>query len=469
MTDGLYEAYESWTRRPNKVNEDIAHLVAQEIRDASSFDLVAHNVVEKVKHVFQKSCRNESRVGRLDDVTLIVRNLGFPVSTHSQPYSSGLVQPTMSYVEPLQQTKSIADPFPSSTQPHMSSPSGSAFSTGPARVVYGGGQFIPEPDNSQTNAQPTGSYPSQTNAPVYQSHHSHYPSGPSNNSQFSSSYSTPLQAPVQAPVVLPPDRQQSYPVTSQAYGTPNFDHYDPQKTWTAPQLLTNADIMPPTAFSNSPRVPSYENVSPKPMRKSDSDLADELHALNLKDNPVQMRASFPGLSESGGTPTNPSALHDTTKSSPSTTHQRPSASDVTKPESSQHDPSHNTDAENMELYGWTGNEDEPQTLANEQPDTLVNNTSYSNEEGHDYDTLKQDDTYSAPPEKTLGDNSPPKKNKEDDDEEEGTMIVDINGDIGDVSEGSENEEEDTDGSVKPYVKFPQHFPQDLPWDDVEVQ
>ena len=70
------------------VNEDIAHLVAQEMKKTSDLSVVAQNVVEKVKSLFCTSCRDGRRSGRLDDITLVVRNLGYPTPiphTHSYP------------------------------------------------------------------------------------------------------------------------------------------------------------------------------------------------------------------------------------------------------------------------------------------------------------------------------------------------------------------------------------------------
>ena len=104
MTDGLYEAYEAWTHRPAKVNEDIAHLVAKEIKDSTEFHLVAQRVVEKVKNVFLQSCKTEKHIGRLDDITLIVRNFGFPHLSHSQSHpdvAQSKPQPTMPATAPV--------------------------------------------------------------------------------------------------------------------------------------------------------------------------------------------------------------------------------------------------------------------------------------------------------------------------------------------------------------------------------
>ena len=90
MSDGLYEAYETWTQRPLMVNDDIAHLVAQEMKKTSDLSVVAQNVVEKVKSLFCHTCKEGHRSGRLDDITLIIRNFGYPMAvphTHSYPGS----------------------------------------------------------------------------------------------------------------------------------------------------------------------------------------------------------------------------------------------------------------------------------------------------------------------------------------------------------------------------------------------
>ncbi len=88
MTDGLYEAYEAWTHRPAMVNQDLAHLVSKEIRTSTEFHLVAQNVVENVKTKFQQSCKKGKQAGRLDDITLIVRNFGYPNLSHSSSHPS---------------------------------------------------------------------------------------------------------------------------------------------------------------------------------------------------------------------------------------------------------------------------------------------------------------------------------------------------------------------------------------------
>ena len=76
MSDGLYEAYEAWTGRPDRVNEDIAQLVAQELKRCPDLKIVAQSVVDKVKTLYRDTCKRDRRSGRLDDITLVVKILG---------------------------------------------------------------------------------------------------------------------------------------------------------------------------------------------------------------------------------------------------------------------------------------------------------------------------------------------------------------------------------------------------------
>ena len=85
MTDGLYDAYQSWTGRPTMVNQDLAHLIAQEMDHCQDVAHVAQNVVEKVKQVYKVSCWEKRSPGRIDDITLIIRNFGYPLGGNPRP------------------------------------------------------------------------------------------------------------------------------------------------------------------------------------------------------------------------------------------------------------------------------------------------------------------------------------------------------------------------------------------------
>lgn len=89
MSDGFYDAYQAWTRRPDRINEDIANLVASELTDILNFDTIAQNIVEKVKSMYCETCKRYQRPGRMDDITLIIRSLR--PSPHAQANTTACV------------------------------------------------------------------------------------------------------------------------------------------------------------------------------------------------------------------------------------------------------------------------------------------------------------------------------------------------------------------------------------------
>ena len=587
MTDGLYEAYEAWTRRPRLVNDDIAHLVAKEIRECSEFDLVGQNIVEKVKHVFQRSCQNENRIGRLDDITLIVRNFGYPPLTHSQSYPSGIgskqplsVQPMPSapvqpstgvspstnmyfppsgsgvrlpfysnippvsshdYVNPVVPPQPSdfrrvpsgntiggddprLSPFPNNAQHQVSSSPGSGFQT---QTTHGGGQFIPEPIDSPTQTFQPQQTSTLSTEPLYQNqqyvntnswtggYSSH---GPASNAQLPHfTNQPPLHPSVSVPVIPHPttlrDRQQSYPVVSQLNETTPYNYHDHSGNWTGPlpidsQKSNYENTVPADTLgfqsqrteSVSPRSSVYENVtlkpgeSQEPKRYSDSFLEEKTRLMNLGGSPVLERAVVAERRKSDLDSTPPSHRKYQEPSDSFTERQSsqssltPVADQQATPKLSHREPSietQNTDEENLELYGWTGNESQPSSLV-EQPRTLTAGD-VGPQEVQPYDTLNEDrvpwEDHKPPPDKPNQTplsvpneaTSPNLQRKEeipevDESDEDGevTMTIEMTGDIGD-SEVSENEEEDTDGSVKSYVKFLSNFPHDLSWDDIKIQ
>lgn len=80
MSDGLCEAYKSWTGHPDRVNQDIADLVAKELERSPdhSLEAVAQNVVEMVKHLYCETCKHTQNAGNLDDTTLVIKSLKPP-------------------------------------------------------------------------------------------------------------------------------------------------------------------------------------------------------------------------------------------------------------------------------------------------------------------------------------------------------------------------------------------------------
>ena len=75
MSDGLYDAYQFCTQRPDFVNRDLGYLIAQEMKQSTDIAAVAQNVVKKVKQLYRSTCKKNGHKGRIDDITLIIRNL----------------------------------------------------------------------------------------------------------------------------------------------------------------------------------------------------------------------------------------------------------------------------------------------------------------------------------------------------------------------------------------------------------
>ena len=99
MSDGLYDAYQLYTQRPAFVNQDLGYLIAQEMKQSTDIAAVAHNVVEKVKQLYRSTCKKNVCKGRLDDITLIIRNLNFPMGSlsHTASYPGSLHESGVNY------------------------------------------------------------------------------------------------------------------------------------------------------------------------------------------------------------------------------------------------------------------------------------------------------------------------------------------------------------------------------------
>ena len=77
MTDGLFETYGKLigSTKPQEIHNGLAKLVAEEMRCQASLEGVAQAVVEGVKHSYKQKVRR----GKLDDITLIIYNFGYPL------------------------------------------------------------------------------------------------------------------------------------------------------------------------------------------------------------------------------------------------------------------------------------------------------------------------------------------------------------------------------------------------------
>lgn len=79
MSDGVYDAYSSFSNSLHTVNHDIALLVQRHMDHTRDIQGVAQGVVEEIKTNFHKKLKQERRGARLDDITLVIRNLGYPM------------------------------------------------------------------------------------------------------------------------------------------------------------------------------------------------------------------------------------------------------------------------------------------------------------------------------------------------------------------------------------------------------
>lgn len=79
MSDGVYDAYSSFSNSVHTVNHDIALLVQRHMDHTHDLQGVAQGVVEEIKDNFHRKLKQDRRGARLDDITLVIRNLGYPM------------------------------------------------------------------------------------------------------------------------------------------------------------------------------------------------------------------------------------------------------------------------------------------------------------------------------------------------------------------------------------------------------
>lgn len=84
MSDGLYDALAAVTKSPQTVNHDLALLVQRHLDYVASLDEVAEKVIAEVSTNFRSIVQHNHESARMDDITLIVRNLGYPLGQISR-------------------------------------------------------------------------------------------------------------------------------------------------------------------------------------------------------------------------------------------------------------------------------------------------------------------------------------------------------------------------------------------------
>lgn len=81
MSDGLYNAHVAVSNSLHTVNHDIACLVQRYMDRTHVMDGIAQLVIDEISNRFHSMVRQEKRSARLDDITLIIRNLGYPMGS----------------------------------------------------------------------------------------------------------------------------------------------------------------------------------------------------------------------------------------------------------------------------------------------------------------------------------------------------------------------------------------------------
>nr|XP_020665801.1 TGF-beta-activated kinase 1 and MAP3K7-binding protein 1 isoform X3 [Pogona vitticeps] len=88
MSEGLYRALEA-AHGPGQANQEIAAMIATEFAKQTSLDAVAQAVVDRVKRIhcdtYASGGERSKFCSRHEDMTLLVRNFGYPLGEMSQP------------------------------------------------------------------------------------------------------------------------------------------------------------------------------------------------------------------------------------------------------------------------------------------------------------------------------------------------------------------------------------------------
>uniref|UniRef100_A0A2K6K2Q2 TGF-beta-activated kinase 1 and MAP3K7-binding protein 1 n=1 Tax=Rhinopithecus bieti TaxID=61621 RepID=A0A2K6K2Q2_RHIBE len=91
MSEGLYKALEA-AHGPGQANQEIAAMIDTEFAKQTSLDAVAQAVVDRVKRIHSDTFASGGERARFcprhEDMTLLVRNFGYPLGEMSQPTPS---------------------------------------------------------------------------------------------------------------------------------------------------------------------------------------------------------------------------------------------------------------------------------------------------------------------------------------------------------------------------------------------
>ena len=506
MSDGLYEAYGMCTKSMHTVNQDLGLLVQSEMNKCTDLYEVAQRVVQHVKDTFYSMLINEQRSSRMDDITLVIRNLGYSLGSQARP-PQPVPRPVPQdiYTAPPSQH----NPFDFSQSPHRGydefHPQQSMIEPGtahrPRAYAYHqlppGHQWHPPereqfrhmhaPDpNSQLSMRRSGSDP---NIPQYLAGMPLPPSSGAMGGGYPPQYANYPQYPPphpQQPSYYPPTSQNpQYPPSSHV-ATPSVqpNAYLPSQphppTSQAPQYPPStykpaAGGQPGTHLSTHPRY--YENVEDvrnQIRRRSTGDegfVAEAMDNMQIGpppqippraplDTQVQPVKEPPVLLATNADPqyqTDQSVLPPPTPDQPpATLHQAPNSVPSSPPVATsaaiRPQLSSGTNDEQW-MYGEPSGrgdappEDNAPTPMQEMPkfpDKTVTAANHESPDGGGGEVVGEENKEVEP--------------------ENGLHVAVLNMTSEEVSDVSEGEEEE-DGMIKPIIKFDK-FPADLSWEDI---
>lgn len=487
MSDGLYEAYEAWTRRPDMVDSDVAHLVAGELLKFPDLKMVAQNVVDKVKHLYRDTCKRDRRSGRLDDITLVVKCIVPP--------------------HPYQIVRTHSEKFPHSHHPQMAPPQTAPiterhFEFNQPWQDYNYGMpphgHPPPPSQHQPRPQPHPQQQPRSQEEYWRQQQQAYrqpaPGYAYQQPNTQSRYPPPHVDPRFSQPYPPPPSSQAPYYSSEAYHRSNtmvtgqgmqgsvgsnVPSYHPSPSVPAPGdprfMQSGPGYYPPSSTSNQAHLPAPQHVrqgsdqnraEPPPQTTSEQSSYETLQpSMNPAPQPPVM-ASPPPLpprprQPTGVTQTPPETPPGKTQTSPSgsVTQTPPAAANT----SAQNEPDTGEDDEMKQMYGWSLTKDQeaspkpPTTVVIAEPQTQTEGVPPSAETDNGAPETLVEQATDEP-----GNGSPPGEAADviyyDEPDEDSTQKED---ELTVVST-------DGHGIIKPYIMFPEKFPADLSWDDIKV-
>ncbi|KAF6122021.1 TGF-beta activated kinase 1 (MAP3K7) binding protein 1 [Phyllostomus discolor] len=171
MSEGLYKALEA-AHGPGQANQEIAAMIDTEFAKQTSLDAVAQAVVDRVKRIhsdtFASGGERAKFCSRHEDMTLLVRNFGYPLGEMSQPAASPAAPATGGRVYPV-------------SVPYSSTQSTSKTSVTLSLVMPSQGQLVNGAHSASTLDEATPTLTNQSPTMTLQSTNTHTQSSSSSS------------------------------------------------------------------------------------------------------------------------------------------------------------------------------------------------------------------------------------------------------------------------------------------------